>query len=168
MGLLSRNVQEARRKILLLYFPQLPIPCYFPAFGNRISGNVFLGNGFFGNETNGDLANAVLGYPTNNCFQDNINLKTWEPTSSPQDLQSSSVAGTCGKAMESRHGTRIISERGTRVRFPRPVHRFAVSLESASGLSSSDPGKVVSHRARAEHAGPCEGVPANTWCPGKT
>jgi hypothetical protein len=43
-----------------LYAPLLPIPCYFPAFNNQITGNLFVGNGFFGNETNGDLADAVL------------------------------------------------------------------------------------------------------------
>jgi parallel beta-helix repeat protein len=79
-----------------LYSPQLPIPCYFPSFGNRVTGNVFLGNGFFGNETNGDLANAALPYPTNNCFRGNIDLQTGKPTSSPLNLQSPSVAGTCG------------------------------------------------------------------------
>jgi hypothetical protein len=39
-----------------LYVPLLPIPCYFPSFGNVVQGNIFQGNGFFGNDPNGDLA----------------------------------------------------------------------------------------------------------------
>ena len=150
-----------------LYAPLLPIPCYFPAFGNRVTGNVFLGNGFFGNATNGDLANAVLAYPTNNCFGGNINLKTGKPSSSPSDLQSPSVAGTCGKpwtldAAQTAQEVTLTEELG------------CVSLGLCTGLPFPlNPPPVypvptgvtllpIPHELSM--ANPCAGVPQNSWC----
>jgi hypothetical protein len=87
----------------LLYAPLLPIPCYFQAFGNRVLENAFSGNGFFGNETNGDLANAVLPYPNNNCFSDNVDV-AGKVTSSPSNLPA-----VCGKPWKLT-GARITQE----------------------------------------------------------
>ena len=64
----------------------IPIPCYFNSFGNQVLDNTFLSNGFFKNDTNGDLANAALPYPLNNCFRGNVNLQTGTPSSSPTNL----------------------------------------------------------------------------------
>jgi hypothetical protein len=150
----------------LLYAPQLPIPCYFPASGNRITGNLFLGNGFFGNETNVDLANAVLAYLTNNCFRDNINLKTWKPTSSPRNLQSPSVAGTCGKPWnpDTAEEVSLIEELG------------CASLGLCTGLPFLNPPpsypvptrvKLLPIPHEQSMADPCDGVPQNSWCEGK-
>jgi hypothetical protein len=148
-----------------LYAPQLPIPCYFAAYGNRIVGNVFWDNGFFGNETNGDLANAVLAYPTNNCFRDNLNLQTGNPTSSPRDIQSPAVAGTCGSAWnpDTAQEVALTEELG------------CVSLGLCSGLPFPlDPPPLYPVRTQVQMfaiprlpgmGDPCVGVPANSWCP---
>jgi hypothetical protein len=77
------------------------VPCYFNSFGNHISQNVFFRNGFFGNDTNGDLANAALPYATNNCFNNNLDLTTGAPSSSPLNLQDPSVAGHLWRSLES-------------------------------------------------------------------
>jgi hypothetical protein len=146
-----------------LYEPLLPIPCYFPSFGNRVRGNVFQGNGFFGNETNGDLANAALPYSTNNCFQGNFNL-AGTVTSSPANLQSPSVAGVCGKPWN-----------------PDTVQEAALTEElgcAAIGLCTDlpfplDPAPVYPVQTGVQlipiskesgMANPCAGVPRNSWC----
>ena len=150
-----------------LYAPLLPIPCYFPAFGNRITGNVFLGNGFFGNETNGDLANAVLDYPVNNCFSGNIDLRTFQPTSSPHNLQSPSVAGSCGKPWkldmtQQAQEISLMEELGcaslglcTNLPFPlNPPPAYPVQTNV----------QLLPIPHEQSMANPCAGVPQNNWC----
>jgi hypothetical protein len=147
----------------ILYAPLLPIPCYFPSFGNRVKGNVFQGNGFFGNETNGDLANAALAYPTNNCFQGNINLGG-AVTSSPANLQSPSVAGVCGKAWnpDTAQEVALTEELGcaslglcTMLPFllnPAPVYPVQTGVQ------------LMPIPKEAGMANACAGVPRNSWC----
>jgi hypothetical protein len=141
-----------------LYAPLLPIPCYFPSFGNRVRWNLFWGNGFFGNDTNGDLANAALAYPINNCFRNNLDVKG-KVTSSPANLQDPSVAGTCGKPWN-----------------PDIAQEFSLNEQlgcASLGLCAGLPGPlyplptkvrllpIPRERSMAE---PCEGVPRNSWC----
>lgn len=150
-----------------LYAPQLPIPCYFPSFGNRVIGNVFKSNGFFGNETNGDLANAALPHPVNNCFLGNVDLKTGKPTSSPLNLQSTSVAGTCGKPWnpDTTQEVALTEELGcaslglcTGLPFP---------LNSLPSYPVQTQVKLFPIPVEKGMADPCVGVPANSWCTGK-
>lgn len=146
----------------LLYGPS--IPCYFRSFGNRITGNVLRGNGFFGNETNGDMANAVLAYPVNNCFRGNINLKAGQPTTSPTNLQSSSVAGVCGKPWnpDTEQEVALTEELGcaalglcTDLPFPLdPPPSYPVQTHVKLSPIPREPGMTD----------PCEGVPENSWC----
>ena len=150
-----------------LYAPLLPIPCYFPSFGNRVIGNAFQGNGFFGNESNGDLANAALPYPTNNCFQGNTNLKTGKPTSYPLNLQSPSVAGTCGKPWNPniKQEVALTEELGcaslglcTGLPFPlNPPPSYPVPTQVQLFPIPHEKGM----------ADPCQGVPQNSWCEGE-
>ena len=147
-----------------LYAPALPIPCYFAAFGNRIIRNVFLGNGFFGNETNGDLANAVLAYPSNNCFVNNFDLKTGKPTSSPQNLQSPSVAGTCGQAWnpDTTEEVALTEELGCVSLGLCSSLPFPLNPPPAYPLPTTVQLLPIPHERSM--ANPCAGVPKNSWC----
>jgi hypothetical protein len=145
----------------------LPIPCYFNSFGNRVVGNVMLGNGYFGNPTNGDLANAAIPYPVNNCFVDNIDLKSIEPTSSPANLQAPSVAGVCGRKWNT--DTSASSDE-----FLLTAELGCASLGPASGACAGLPGPGYPQRKQVNMypnphdegmANPCAGVPKNSWCP---
>jgi len=140
--------------------PGLPIPCYFSSFGNRIMGNVMYGNGLFGNPTNGDLANAALPYPTNNCFSGNNHLNGGKPTSSPHNLQDPSVAGVCGQPWNP----------NTRQEFELTAELGCASLGLCTGLPG--PGYPVRTTVRMfpnPHdpgmTDACAGVPENSWCP---
>jgi hypothetical protein len=128
-----------------------------------VKGNVFQGNGFFGNETNGDLANAALPYPTNNCFQGNINLGG-AVTSSPANLQNPSVAGVCGKPWnpDTAQEAALTEELGcasvglcTGLPFPlnpSPVYPVQTQVQ------------LMPIPKEAGMANPCAGVPQNSWC----
>lgn len=142
-----------------LYAPLLPIPCYFPSFGNRVRGNLFLGNGFFGNDTNGDLANAALAYPINNCFRDNIDAKTGKPTSSPENLQDTSVAGTCEKPWnpDTTQEFSLIEQLGCAslglcAGLPPPLYPLPTQV------------RLLPIPRQPGMANACEGVPENSWC----
>jgi parallel beta-helix repeat protein len=142
----------------LLYAPLLPIPCYFPSFGNRVIGNVFAGNGFFGNETNGDLANGALPYTSNNCFHDNIDV-AGKVTSSPSNLPA-----VCGKPWkpDTAKEVSLTEELG------------CASLGLCTGLPfplNPTPSYPAPTRVRlmpmpheAGMADPCDVVSANSWC----
>jgi hypothetical protein len=141
-----------------LYAPLLPIPCYFSSFGNVVKHNVFANNGFFGNDTNGDLANGALPYPTNNCFQGNTDV-SGKVTSSPTDLQNPSVAGSCGKAWNP----------DTDQEFLLTEQLGCASVGLCQGLTG--PGYPVQTKVKllpiAKEPGmpdACAGVPANSWC----
>jgi len=145
----------------LLYGPV--IPCYFNSFGNKVANNVFAGNGFFGNDTNADLANAAIAYPTNNCFRGNIDLQKGAPTSSPTNLQDPSVAGTCGAAWnpDMQQEFNLIDQLG------------CDSLGPASGACTGLPAPLYPLQTQVQllpiphelgMANPCDGVPQNNWC----
>lgn len=138
------------------------IPCYFHAFGTRVAANFFLDNGSFGNPTNGDLADAALDYPANNCFADNFDLNTGKPTSAPANLQDKAVAGTCGATW-----------------VPNPAQEVSLFRQllcdtygPASGACSA-PNQYPTQTAvtllpiphEAGMHNPCRGVPSNSWCP---
>jgi len=132
----------------------LPIPCYFPSFGNQVVSNTFSGNGFFGNPSNGDLANAALPYFTNNCFHGNVGL-AGKVTSCPADLDAA-----CGKAWEP----------DTNEEFLLTAELGCASLGLCTGLPAQPGYPVQTHvqllpiSHEATMPNPCNGVPANSWC----
>jgi hypothetical protein len=74
------------------------VPCYFPAFGNQIRGNVMADNGGYGHFTNGDLAEATaavarssMGYVDGNCWVGNVTAGG-DPAA-----QYPALSSTCGK-----------------------------------------------------------------------
>jgi hypothetical protein len=139
------------------------IPCFFRAIGNEVEDNLFYHNGFFGNDTNGDLANAVLAYGTNNCFHDNIDLTTGPPSSSPTSLQDPAVAGICGRPWnpDTAQEFSLISQLG------------CDSLGPPSGACTGLPPPLYPLRTQVRlfplphepgMQDPCAGVPSNSWC----
>jgi len=146
-----------------LYAPQLPIPCYYHSFGNRVVGNVMWGNGSFGNPTNGDLANAALPFRLDNCFSGNVDLKLGKPTSSPANLQDPAVAGVCDRPWNT--DTSSVSDE-----FALTAELGCASLGFCGGLPGPGyPGRTQVKLFPDPHEegmeDPCEGVPQNTWCP---
>jgi hypothetical protein len=136
------------------------VPCYFPAFGNRIEANIMRDNGFFSNVTNGDLANATLPYAINNCFLKNVDLKTIKPTTAPSGLQSPMVAGSCGFPWNPN-----TTEEVTLIE-----QVLCDALGPGTGLCSG-PGYpqpttpiILPIPQQASMPNPCSGVPANNWC----
>jgi hypothetical protein len=139
------------------------VPCFFNSFGNLISGNVFFHNGFFGNDTNGDLANAALSYPTNNCFTNNFDVLTGGPSTSPLNLQDPAIAGTCGAAWnpDTSQEFNLVDQLG------------CASLGVASGACAGLPPPLYPTQTQvqlfpipheASMPNPCSGVPQNSWC----
>ena len=139
------------------------IPCFFHSFGNHVENNLFLGNGSLGNATNGDLANAALVDPVNNCFVDNADLQTGAPSSSPAKLQSPTVAGVCGKpwSPDTAQEFVLIEQLG------------CAALGPASGACAGLPPPLYPLRTQVQllpiprdpaMTNPCAGVPANNWC----
>ncbi len=136
------------------------IPCYFHSFGNRIEFNVMRNNGFFGNVANGDIANAVLPFGTDNCFRKNVDEKTGQPTTIPTNLQDPTVAGTCGMPWnpDAFQELALIQQ------------VFCDSFGPQTGLCSG-PGypqltnpRVLPLPRLATMPDPCAGVPENSWC----
>jgi hypothetical protein len=150
----------------LLYQPLVPIPCYFHAFGNRIQGNLFLDNGSFGNETNGDLANAVFIYPVNNCFDGNIDLRTWTPTSSPRDLESPYVAGSCGKPWvpDNVQEESLTEELGCASLGLNICNNLPFPLNPPPSYPAPTAVKLFPIPHELSMPNPCAGVPINSWC----
>jgi hypothetical protein len=129
--------------------------CYFVAFGNRISDNLLIGNGTFANPTNGDLADASIPYPVDNCFSGNRDIPAGAPSSDPANIQKRSVLGTCGVPGAGDTGMLfdqvacaalgICPAGGT---YPQPT---AVRLMPIPGRLPTMPD-------------PCDGVPENPFC----
>jgi hypothetical protein len=141
----------------------LVVPCFFHSFGNHVVGNWFEHNGFFGSDTKGDLANAALGYRTNNCFRRNVDLGTKKPTSSPRNLQDPNAAGTCGKPWKP----------DTNQEFSLIDQLRCASLGPQSGACPGLPPPLYPLQKQVQLLpiprepgmdDPCEGVPENSWC----
>jgi hypothetical protein len=136
-----------------------PVPCFFNSFGNRVENNVFWGNGFYGNETNGDLANAAIPYPVNNCFVGNFDL-AGAVTSSPNHLQAHAVAGQCGAPWnpDTTQEVTLIEQLGCAALglctgLPPPLYPLQTQVVMFP----------IPRESSMEE--PCAGVPANAWCP---
>jgi hypothetical protein len=139
--------------------PASPL-CYFDDFGNETADNTFTHNGFFGNPSNGDIAEISGTGPNanadSNCFHDNAD--TAGPlTSDPSNIDS---FNHCGQTYSSPGSA-----------------AFLAQVSCDSGLLASCPSTTVANYPRATNVvlkmpppqlslrNPCQGVPANPWCP---
>ena len=139
------------------------VPCFFHSYGNHVERNWFDHYGFFGNDTNGDLANAAIGYRTNNCFRGNVDFGKNKATSSPSNLQDPDVAGICGKPWkpDTSQEFSLIDQLG------------CASLGPASGACAGLSGPLYPLPTQVQFLpiprepgmdDPCDGVPENSWC----
>jgi hypothetical protein len=141
--------------------PNVPNPfgpgtvCYFVAFGNRVIENLLAGNGSFRNPTNGDLADATIQYPVDNCFRGNVNFPAGTPSSDPAHIQSPAVLGKCG----------VPGAGDTGLLFAQ-VACAALNICPAGG-TYPQPTQVrllpIPH-SQPSMPDPCDGVPGNPFC----
>lgn len=132
--------------------------CLFDDWGNALVRNTFVNNGFFGNATNSDIAESTEtpGHPIN-CYRDNA---TPDGTS-PATLQQTNHA--CGRTAA----------------LPDNNAPFGAQVACDSQILGPCPSTVVAHYPRRTQVlmhplppnlptmpDPCQGVPANPWCPG--
>jgi hypothetical protein len=129
--------------------------CVFDPWGDALLHNTFSHNGFFGNETNADFAQVTIsaGQPQN-CYVDN----TYPNGSSPANLEASQpVCGPLTKAANTGGPllAQVLCDAGlaacpTGAKYPQAT-KVELHPLPTSGLPSMN--------------NPCEGVPANAWCP---
>ncbi len=137
------------------------VPCYFFSTGNRVKDNVLWGNGFFGNPGNADLGNVALPGPAGNCFAGNIDPQPGGVTSAPGNLQDPAAAGTCGTPWNPDPGQLAVIFSQT----------YCASIGPASGACNGAVYPATTAVVmfpiprQAGMPDPCEGVPANSWCP---
>ncbi|MDR3416837.1 MAG: NosD domain-containing protein [Nevskia sp.] len=133
--------------------------CVLNAFGNEISGNIFIGNGSFGNVTNGDIAEVSNPAREGNCWHDNVDL-TGFVTSAPPLLQL--THHRCGIPNS---GDPIVSPLALQV-----LCNTQALFKCPSSIAANYPRatQIQLMPIPANEPGlpdPCAGVPANPWCP---
>lgn len=166
--------------------------CVFPAVGNEVAANLLSSNGGFGNPTNSDLAEATLTSEPGNCWTASSVIPGTGPlTTTPAGLQLSH--GTCSGrpeqgALSSPLGfqlacatqllgpctgigaVNVLAQLTTLLDL---LHASTLSL-NAPGTSSEPANYPLSTQPAAPYPAPqptmpnpCNGVPANPWCPSK-
>jgi hypothetical protein len=158
--------------------------CLYDEYGDAIIGNAFKNNGSYGNPTNGDIAATNLLLSPTNCFGGNVEEGGGAVTTSPGDAQS--IYPTCdGAAVPPDLDPLFLDEVA--------CDSGSASLAGLASGTVCLPGesnyprqtKVVMHALPGAHPGrhnrpaienpasaklktmadPCDGVPANPWCP---
>jgi hypothetical protein len=139
--------------------------CLFDSWGIAIVGNSFRSNGGFGHPSNGDIAtlNLESGHPTS-CFSANTDTGAGGLTTSPANLEQTypSCNGAPAPANTNPQLTTELlcgsegSLLGVHVKCPTgpyPTRTRVVMHPLPKGLRSMP--------------NPCQGVPANPWCPAR-
>jgi hypothetical protein len=132
--------------------------CYYDDFANEIEGNTFSHNGGYGNPTNGDIGEVSNPEENGNCWHGNVEAGGGQPTSYPQEIQSSH--GTCGQAnlgeppssvlaLEAACDSQLVAE--------------CPELPGSKYPRSSEV-KLLPFRSEPTMRNPCAGVPSNPWC----
>jgi hypothetical protein len=143
-----------------------PVLCLYDDSGNALLNNTFGHNGSYGNPTNGDFAELTSLPGASNCFRGNTEEGGGSVSSSPAGLQTLKPA--CG---------------GLTLPDPNPIFLDQALCDSESISFGPIPGgavclpgthyprrtEIVMHPLPTDLAtmpNPCQGVPANPWCPG--
>ncbi|MGO9903176.1 MAG: hypothetical protein ACLP0J_26625 [Solirubrobacteraceae bacterium] len=150
--------------LIALFGFSLSVACLYDDWNDRLVGNTFTHEGFFANPSNGDFAEATwtAGHPTN-CYQDNRDT-SGTLTSSPASLQANdSLCGVTATAPDNNPTFAFEAICDTEV--------FGVGVGCPPGASYPRRTKVVMHPLPTGQLptmpNPCDGVPANPWCPSK-
>ena len=128
--------------------------CVYEAYGNALLNNTFSNNGFFGNPSNSDYGQIVInpGKPRN-CFSSNVAPNG----SSPADLEKTQP--TCGPTQTTATGSGDLLNQvlcdTTFGSCPKGSHYPATTGVKMHPLPAALPSMP----------NPCDGVPANAWCP---
>jgi hypothetical protein len=131
--------------------------CFYDAWGNETTGNLFDHNGFFGNETNGDLADLSAQHDPGNCWHANRSRRG-AVTSAPDHLEQSHARcgiPNAGADLASPLSTQVICD--TEVAGPCP-DQPGRHYPRATGVQMLPMARQVSM------PDPCVGVPQNPWC----
>lgn len=134
--------------------------CVLDPEGDTLLDNTYVHDGFFGNPTNGDFGEITL--DTNqpqNCFGSN----TDPDGSSPSTLQTTQPVATCGKPSAKSYTGTLLTQALCDSGFAKtqctatdhyPSITTDVTMQPLPSLPSMPD--------------PCQGVPANAWCPSKS
>jgi hypothetical protein len=143
-----------------------PVACLFDEYGDAVIGNTYEHNGFFGNPTNSDIGAANLEPDATDCFGGNVEYGGGAVTTSPPLLQSLYPSCT-GQTVPPDLNPPFVDEVA--------CDSESVSIGPVAGGTLCLPGSnyprqtsVVMHPLPAGLASmpdPCQGVPANRWCP---
>ena len=143
-----------------------PAACLFDEYGDAVIGNVYQHNGFFGNPTNGDIGAGNLEPGPTDCFGGNREVGGGDVTTSPPLAQTLYPACT-GATVPPDLNAPFIDEVA--------CDSESVQIGPVAGGAACLPGSnyprlahVVMHplpSGLATMPDPCDGVPANPWCP---
>lgn len=155
---------------------QLQAVCIFDESGDALIGNQYSHNGSYGNPTNGDFAATNFEPGPTDCFSGNTEIGGGPVTSSPPDLQllypkctgmtvppdlnalfTAEVA--CDSAAISIGPVPGSALCPPGANYPRQTQVVMHPLPGATGLEDPSSANLPSM------ANPCQGVPANPWCP---
>jgi hypothetical protein len=138
-----------------------PLGCVYDPEGDALIGNTYAHNGFFGNPSNGDFGQITLfsGEPQN-CYAGNTapdgsappNLQQTQPTCGPTTTASNTGGALFNQVLCDTGFASSLGVSCTGDNYPKPA--------------SSSPVLTPLPRSLPTMPNPCQGVPANDWCPG--
>lgn len=161
-----------------------PVTCLYDEWGDAVIGNVFSNNGGWGNPTNGDIGATNLLLSPTDCFGGNVEVGGGAVTTSPGDAESlyptcdggavppdlnplflDEIACDSGSASLAGLSTGTLCLPGES-NYPRQTKVVMHALPGAKDGKHGRP--AIENPASATlktMADPCDGVPANPWCP---
>jgi len=161
---------------------QTPAACIYDQSGNAVLGNTYGSNGSYGNPTNGDIAVVNLEPGPTDCFSGNTEAGGGAVTTSPPGLQSLFPACTgatvppdanpvftdevaCDSAAISIGPVQGSTICPPGANYPRRTQVVMHALPGATPSASGLPALENPSSADLSSLPPCQGVPANPWCP---
>jgi hypothetical protein len=143
-----------------------PALCLFDESGDAVTGNTYTDNGWFKNPSNGDIAAVNLEPGVTDCFGGNVELGGGAPKTSPPLLQT--LFPSCTGATVPPDLNAVFLDQVA-------CDSESIDIGPVAGNDVCLPGThyprtqgVVMHplpQGLTTMADPCQGVPANAWCP---